>query len=144
MQLKRKYTVNGDKDFWSLIPDSVRETAVLHLLAKEYPQYFEFITEFTLGGLKEDVYLKINTFDLHKLIPPGVTITVKDDLPMSAYFEADPDSVKTILECSVCGSTELTFLYTETAYGLEETCFIDYYSCGKCSAEQQVRRDAEK
>jgi len=59
MLLKREFDVDGNKKYWTLIPESVKETAICHLISKEYPDIFEFVSEIILGGIKEVVYLKI-------------------------------------------------------------------------------------
>lgn len=63
MKLKREFDADGKKEFWALVPEMVNETAICHLLSKEYPYLFEFISEFTLGGLREEIYLKIKEIE---------------------------------------------------------------------------------
>jgi len=63
MRLKREYTLNGKKMYYALTPETATETAIIHLLSKEYPDMFEFVSELTTGGLYEVVYLKIKEAD---------------------------------------------------------------------------------
>ena len=59
MILKREYDLDGNKKFWAIVPDNVRECAICDLLVKEYPNLFELISEFSLGGHLEIIYMKI-------------------------------------------------------------------------------------
>lgn len=59
MKLKREYGLDHDLKYWALVPDTVDECAILHLIFKQYPHIFEFVSEITTGGLYREIYLKI-------------------------------------------------------------------------------------